>query len=222
MRNVRRLVALIVPAVVICAAVVQPITDPKLLFFDQTQVVLLTGELRTYSSMVSTLGIMALTAAAAVCAFGVVVLRSWGGGARQIRFATYAAAGLLVLAFDDAFQLHEYLGAKQGVPQALILIGYLAIGGGYVVMARGVFTRVDPLLVALAAGGLSVSLAVDAFITSSALWGVVAEDGAKFVGIWGVVVLHMVLIESLLRQRALQDPVDGPSQPSAAPADASA
>lgn len=195
----RRLIALLVPTVLVAAAVLQPAVDAKLLFLDQTEVVLLTGELRTWSGLLSTVGVMAWAASAAICGFAAVLLRRGDvGGARASRFALFAALSTAFLGLDDAFQIHENLGPKLGLPQPVILLAYVAVAAVYVVLARGLFAEIDPVLVVIAAGGLGLSLAVDAVITSPALWKVALEDGAKLTGIWGAVVLHVHLMASLL------------------------
>ncbi len=136
-----------------------------------------------YIGFVSQAGIFMWAAAATVCLFVVCVLVHYPGSGRLRAFFLYSGALSLLLGIDDAFLLHERILPHFGVPQTIVLLGYVALVAIWLIRFRS-------LILGRAAILLSISLV---FFTMSVLMDVVAnegthipsiyEDGAKVIGI---------------------------------------
>ena len=138
--------------------------------------------------LVSYVGILLWTAAAAIALFAAALLRKRGAAREQWTFL--GAAGLLTswLMLDDLFLFHEWLfPVVLGVRQRLLFAGYLLVMAAFLVRFRRIILRTSPLLLAMPLGLFAISVAFDllpeAWFRSGYvyLW----EDAAKLLGIAG-------------------------------------
>lgn len=148
-----------------------------------------------YVGMLSTLGLMFWAGSAAVSGLGALYL----GGIHRYRnhliFLLYTGLLSLVLGFDDAFMLHEYVGpVVLGIPEKAFYLGYALGFSGYFVLCRRQIFQNYGLFLMLACAFLAVSVGVDSFFRRTALQTFV-EDGFKFVGIfwWLLYCIHSAL-----------------------------
>ncbi|HEV7367447.1 hypothetical protein [Arenibaculum sp.] len=141
--------------------------------------------------MVSNLGLMFWSAAAAVALVAWEVLRRRGGDARLRRFFLATSLFTAVLLVDDAFLLHEQVLPEAGIGERYIKAGYLGLalvyglvflrelmrdGGLVLLVPAGLFFAASFVFDNPALVGMMGLLEVD-FVSY------VIEDGAKFVGI---------------------------------------
>ncbi len=177
-------VALIPPALVLLACLAQPWVPLSELLQDPMQLAYGNGTGKTHYGFVSNLGVLLWTIAGAA---GLVAagtgLRS--GDLRLAAFFGAAGALSLTLGLDDLLMIHESLWERHvGLSEAVLFAAY-----GVGALAYGWFFRreiagLNAGLVAAAFGCFATSLLLDrAFpdIHGSAL-GLLAEDGAKFMG----------------------------------------
>lgn len=193
---------------VVVATLVQPFTDPKWLYFDPLVAAEMAPECcRVYFGAMSMLGVMLWVATAAICLFTALMLMLTGLSPVLRRFAL--AAGCLTgwMALDDAFLIHENILPAFGVPQNVVLASYGLLGLGYLAIARAHMRSVDGVLLVAACAGFAVSLGVDVIVHSPATYAMVAEDGAKFFGIWYWMVFHAA---ALTRGLLLDHGADAP------------
>jgi len=116
-----------------------------------------------------------------VCLVVTYVVRSGHGTDRNLA-GPFLSFGLLttLLAFDDAFQIHEELGpalSERGEP--LAIAAYALLLAGLLVRYRSFVLRTSFGLVLLSGGLFLASAALDRWLPGLHL----LEDGAKFVGI---------------------------------------
>ncbi|NNK91405.1 MAG: hypothetical protein HKO87_03155 [Acidimicrobiia bacterium] len=135
-----------------------------------------------FTGLISNIGVLAWTlgAVAAAAAAHIAHLGQRPGAARFLRHAA-AVGGLLT--FDDLFQLHASVFPKVfGLPKGAVLFIY---GVGVAIWA---LTHAEEIVrtrwgLLFAAGvAMSLSVAVDQLSTGQD-WALLAEDGAKFLGI---------------------------------------
>jgi hypothetical protein len=114
-----------------------------------------------FVGLLSNVGVLLTSGAAAICAFaGVLVARVRGWREASPLLAFSAGAGYLAL--DDLFLLHDDIFPyKVGVPQGAVLIGYAAVAAVFLWRFQSVFRQHDWPLLAIAAVALAVSLALD-------------------------------------------------------------
>jgi hypothetical protein len=136
-----------------------------------------------YYGLVSNLGVMVWTTAAAVCLFTALLLIHLGRHGAEPIFL--AAAGLFTgwLALDDFFMIHEDVLPLFGVPQPLTYAGYASAAGLYLLLSWRQILRSRPVLMALAMALLGTSVVIDVLVHSESTLHVFMEDGAKFLGI---------------------------------------
>ncbi|MEM6711876.1 MAG: hypothetical protein AAF590_06290 [Pseudomonadota bacterium] len=178
-------VGLLLPLALITVTIIQPFTDPRWLYFDPLTAAEMAPECcRVYFGFMSMLGIKMWTMTAAVCLFSALMLFLTNLSPALMRFATFA--GLLTgwLALDDAFLIHENILPALGVPQNAVLVTYGLLGLGYLWMARRYLKSIEGVFFLGAGMGFVVSVAIDVIIHSVETNAIVAEDGAKFFGIW--------------------------------------
>lgn len=179
-----RFMPVMAASILVAFAMVQPWVDPKLLFLDPMIAAEVSGKCcRTYYGLMSTLGVMLWIGTAAAGALGFVILLRLGANREVLLFAATTCMLALVLGFDDAFLVHENLAPKLGIPQKVVLAGYLLLAlSHFLLNIRQILTR-DLAMLAVAGAFLTVSLSLDVVVHSTDSLIVSLEDGAKFVGI---------------------------------------
>jgi hypothetical protein len=158
-----------------------------------------------YIGLLSNLGILIWSAAAAICLFGALLLAR-NSGAREWR-AFLMAFGLLTmwLALDDVLTLHEIVIPNYlHVPQKL----FLAMLGGCVLLIavrfRMSILQTDYVLLAVAVGFFALSILFDAVQGRIALpQHHYFEDGTKLMGIvgWAVYLSRTTMQRVLVTQQ---------------------
>jgi len=194
-----RVATFLIPMMFLGVVVFQPWVDPKWMFLDPLTSAQLSGDCcHTYYGFVSTLGVMMWTLTAAICLFTAFVLFASRKHRDIMGFAV--AAGLLTgwLALDDAFMVHEVVFPSFGIPQNMVLVAYVVLGGLYLVGSWRVVRSFDFLILLAAVGGLGASLAIDALLHSLNPAVVLAEDSAKFLGIFCWMSFHVTSFASAL------------------------
>ncbi len=174
-----RAATLLIPAMFLSVVVFQPWVEPKWMFLDPLTAAQLSGDCcHTYYGFVSNLGVMMWTLTSAICLFTAFVLYALRKHRDIMMFA--AAAGLLTgwLALDDAFMVHEVVFPSFGIPQNMVLVAYVVLGGLYVAGSWRVVRSFDYLILLTAVGALGASLAIDALLHSLNPIVVLAEDSA--------------------------------------------
>lgn len=138
------------------------------------------------SGAISTLGLLAWTAAATLW-FSAAVLAH----ARRDSYRNFAVASVLTayLAIDDSFQFHEtLLPSMFEMHERPVLVLIAAIGLGFGVSAREMFLR-TPLVYLVCLGFLPLSIVLDnSGVGAKLLSGdarAIIEDAAKWIGIVG-------------------------------------
>jgi len=162
------------------------------------------GQVPSYAGFVSQVGIFFWAASATVGLFGALVLSRREPPHPLARFLLASGLLNLVLGVDDAFLLHETVLPRLGIPQNLVLGGYVLLVLGYLIAFRRRILETDYLLMAVALGCFAVSVGLDV----RPLPGIdpyFIEDGMKLTGIvlWTTYFLRVAL-------RALAD--DGPAR----------
>jgi hypothetical protein len=150
---------------------------------DLTRDIQIIANVPFYAGLLSTIGIMVWSAAAAVWLFVLALLRRVAPRHDLAPLALAAGALTLVLLVDDAFMLHETLLPEVlGVPELLVMGGYVALGLGFVLFAWRRVARTSYLPALLAGLFLGLSFGIDLVLPSSSLETLI-EDGLKFAGI---------------------------------------
>lgn len=134
-----------------------------------------------YIGFLSNAGLLLWAGTASVCLVVTYLVRSGHGTDRDLA-GPFLSFGLLttLLAFDDAFQIHEELGpalSERGEP--LAYAAYALLLAGLLVRYRSFVLRTSFGLVLLSGGLFLASAALDRWLPGLHL----LEDGAKFVGI---------------------------------------
>lgn len=156
-----------------------------------------------YAGLISNLGILLWTAAAAISAFAWLVTRN--APARQLPSAfLLAGAGLSTLLMaDDFFLLHErWVPVYLGIDEKLVFAGYGLALLAYLLRWQRTLLQTDFLLLAAALGGFAVSLSIDAIpdvVAYSIPQSHFFEDGAKFAGIAAWTGYHVCTARQALR-----------------------
>lgn len=139
--------------------------------------------------VVSNIGVLLWTAAAAVCLFTATLLHGRRAQCQCARFLL--AAGLLTawFALDDLFMLHEWLmPVVLGVPQPIVLMFYAAMVGLFLAQFAVLIAGTDRLQLGLALAFFAASAAADQLPGAwFGAWGwlYLLEDGCKLLGITG-------------------------------------
>ena len=135
-----------------------------------------------FTGLISNLGILAWTlgAVAAAAAAHIAHLGHRDSAARFLRHAAVVGA---LLTLDDLFQLHSSVFPKVfGLPKGAVLFVY-GVGVAIWALTHAVeIVRTRWGLLFAAGVGMSLSIAVDQLSTGQD-WALLAEDGAKFLGI---------------------------------------
>ncbi len=166
--------------VLLATVVLQTAVPAETLLLDRTVV---SGG-RWYDGLVTSLGVLAWTVAAA--GFAASSFVAGLAGRRQARRIFGLGAALVTaLLLDDLFLLHsnvipKYLGISKVAVLAVQALAVLA----WVARAFPEIRRSRWELLAASAAGLGVSVLVDRFgILGNDRWNLIVEDGAKFLGV---------------------------------------
>lgn len=195
-----------IPGLLVLAGVVLQTRTPIVyLMKDPLTVVQLSKDCcHVYYGLVSNLGIMLWTTAAATCLFAALLLVNIGRRGAEPVFL--AAAGLFTgwLALDDFFMIHEDVLPLFGVPQPLTYAGYAGAAALYLLLSWRQILRFRPLLMAMAMALLGASVAIDVLVHSESTLHVFMEDGAKFLGILAWTAFHVTAALDLAADAVMQ------------------
>lgn len=179
-----RILAWLIPTIILSVAFFQTKVDPRLLVLDPMVAADVAGDCcYTYYGIISTLGVFGWIAAAALSASAAIILWRLYRQTETVLFAGFAAFFSLALGFDDAFLFHENIAPKFGVPQTAVLAAYLVLAGVYCLLGRRIILKSDLFLFLSAGFFLALSMGLDVILHSTESTTVFAEDGAKFIGI---------------------------------------
>lgn len=157
-----------------------------------TQDVAAVVEIHPLTGLLSNLGILLWSAAAAVSLFTWMVL-----GRRQMNMPAgfFLASGLLtlLLLLDDLFLFHEDLAEGYlGIGQATVLALYVLLSGAYGLAFRRTILRTEYVLLASAVACFAASILFDAIEDDwTNRWQYLIEDGFKFLGICNWCAYHV-------------------------------
>ncbi|MGI9351689.1 MAG: hypothetical protein ACR2O3_09015 [Rhizobiaceae bacterium] len=199
MRLLQVLLFLLIPIVIVVIAIMQPFVDPRLLMLDPMVAAEESGTCcRTYYGLISTLGVLGWFSTAAICSFAAVLLRSLGGSAKAVLFASSAALLTAVLGFDDAFLFHENIAPKLGIGQNFVL-GFYGLAAVFYILTASRILRMENLFLFFTAGFfLGASMGLDIIWHSTDSLVVSLEDGSKFIGIICWLGAHVSAMTELL------------------------
>lgn len=150
------------------------------------------------AGLISNIGILLWSAAAAVCFFCYSIADLTPRRFRAFLLASALLTTLLLL--DDLFQLHERLFPKYlGLPEPVTCAAYVVLVLAYLYVFRREILQTDFVLLALASGCFGVSVVCDQLFADRP-WGLI-EDGAKLLGLawwcaYFVRVCHRALTEA--------------------------
>lgn len=151
-----------------------------------------------YIGLLSNLGVVFWSAAAAVCFFGALVCDQRAGGVRGFLIASGSLTVLLML--DDLFLFHEVIFPKYfGIREKWVMISYMALLAVILVKYHRVILNTKYVVLALSLVFFMLSIFFDKVFT---MFGEIhlLEDGAKFCGIviWMV---YFVIVSSSAPKR---------------------
>ena len=148
-----------------------------------------------HAGVLSSLGILGWTVAAAVSGFGAAVVED--GRVRQHLLATSALTA--VLALDDLLLIHDEVAPDHlGIPENAVLAVLVLAAAGYAVAFRTELLEREDLALLLAASIAWFGASVFLDVVADDWFGrhhFLVEDGCKFVGIvtWGAFVVLTTL-----------------------------
>lgn len=129
-----------------------------------------------YLGVISNIGVVIWSATAAICLFTGYVERRARPEAGFLRAAGWLT---LILLADDLLMIHEKLAPSIGLNERVVLAGYLAVFGWWMMAFRLQLIERNPLALAAIFGFFGVSILSDQLVSG----GYVLEDGAKLLGI---------------------------------------
>ncbi len=136
-----------------------------------------------YIGLLSNMGIMAWAAAATLWLFGWGLLRQFAPAHHLQRFMLASGLLTLTLLVDDAFMLHELvLPEALGIPERVVLLGYVVGGLLYILAGWEGFLKTNYLPALVAGFFLGASLGIDMVADFGPIESLI-EDGLKFAGI---------------------------------------
>lgn len=191
--------ALAAPFLIIAFAILQPFTEPRLLFLDPAIVVRTSGECcKPYHGAISSLGIMTWAATAAIC---LLVWRiGWAGRFTPAQQRFFLGAGLLTgwLALDDALLFHEEILPRLGVHELVIYASYASAALAQLWVNWRIILTFQWVLFCLAGFALAASIATDLLLD----YVILLEDSAKVIGIscWAAFHVHAA-VQTLLADK---------------------
>lgn len=139
------------------------------------------------SGALSSLGILLWCAAASICMFSAIALRSVVSSDVH-RFLLFSALLSMYLLFDDLFMFHETLAPNVlGLDQRVVIFFLGLAVSSYLIVFRSVILRTNYVFFLLALGMLTLSVAIDAiprqWMSGLGHWVYLIEDGTKWIGI---------------------------------------
>ena len=142
-------------------------------------------DIPVYTGVLSNLGAVIWSGAAAVCFFSYGISQTRAGGGASPHFLLAGGLITLLLLLDDFFMLHEVVFPEHvGIPEDVVYTTYAVLLLGFLVWFRATILQTDYLLLALGLAGLGFSIGVDLIASMVSLPGLyVFEDGAKLFGI---------------------------------------
>jgi len=201
--------AVIPPALVVAATWLQPWVPADELLRDPLAVAALADPCcQAHFGFVSNLGVLVWTAAAAVCLFASLVLIGMAAPWSVFMLA-YAGVFTGLFALDDMLMLHEYVLPAFGLTERVAYAAYGLAGFLYLLLFYRQLLSHLPALFLSACGCLGLSVVIDQVIHSDRPLRLLAEDGAKFFGLWMWALYHVDLSWRLCRgnpYRSLQRP----------------
>jgi hypothetical protein len=177
------------------AASLQPFVDPRLLFMDTAAAAARADHCcRFYFAFVSHLGVIGWALTAGVCLFAALCVLATTPRRGLVLTLAYAGGLGLLFVLDDLLMLHERVFPRLGVPQAVVLGTFAALGAGYGLLQRRLLLSREGAFLTLAFLLFGLSLACDLLHEGEGPIRL-AEDSFKFVGIasWGVFHLGLAL-----------------------------
>ena len=149
----------------------------------------------SYIGLVSNVGILLWSGAAALCFFAFAMLRRRIPNEKKLSsFLLFSGLLTTLLLLDDLFLLHSNVHGSLDVPNWLILAGYMAIGFLYLIRFAATIRETEYVPLIFALGFFGLSAVVDA--TPGNYSGQqLAEEGAKLLGIvsWAVYLVRVSL-----------------------------
>lgn len=133
-----------------------------------------------YIGILTNVGIMLWTATAAVCFFGAALIR--GGNPQATGFLFFGGAVTLILSFDDAFLVHEWVMPRFLIPEVFTYSALIIAIVAYLLYFLPRILQSDYLLLGMSAFFMGLMLAADMTLPE-ANWSHFIEDGSKFAGI---------------------------------------
>ena len=139
------------------------------------------GQLPAYYGFLSQIGIFFWSASAAVCLFCLLVLSDRKSDTNLKCFLLVSASLTSVLGLDDVFTLHESVFPDLGVPQTLVLSGYVVFTVIYLARFYSVILETEYALLVMALFFFAVSVTLDVW-EPRGIDRYIFEDGAKLIG----------------------------------------
>ncbi len=186
---------ILVPLIILFIVIFQPWVAPKWMFFDPLTAAEFSDDCcHIYYGFVSNLGVFLWIGTAAIALFSALLF--YLSPTLRPFFGFALAAGLLsaLLGLDDAFLLHEVAFPELGIPQSLVLFAYIGLAAIYGLVSLRVILSAEIWILILAVLGMGLSLGIDQILHSIEDSVVVAEDSAKFFGIFAWFVFHVVTL----------------------------
>jgi len=145
------------------------------------------AQIHPLSGFLSSLGNLLWCATASICLFSAVVLRSVQLS-DMYRFLLISASLSIYLLFDDLFMFHEYLVRYYlGLGEIVVFLFLGLAVSSYLIVFRKVILRTNYILLLLALGLLTLSVAIDVILKQWMQglgdWLLFIEDGTKWLGI---------------------------------------
>ena len=161
---------------------------------------------------ISNVGVLLWWLAAGICLFTFSLARTLGF-TRSVR-VFLLTSGLLsaLLAIDDLFLFHDDLATQLlGLRERHVMLAYLVLVGAWALLNMRVIRDSEWLILAIAAACFAGSIGSD-YVTQVGLsdadelgkgldWGLVIEDGLKFVGIAGWTAYFVRFSQRAVRER---------------------
>lgn len=197
LRSLRPLVLSWLGGLAILAGVgIQDAVPVRDLFMDATYL----GGRSWYVGMVAALGVLAWTVSVCGCAAASFVSRL---GGRDNAASAFRGGALLftLLLLDDLFLFHATLLPQTlGIPKLIVLGVYAGLAVWWLATAKSEIMRTRWELLAAASLAFAMSLAVEAFWYGEDVGvRVVAEDGAKFMGVLALAAWSVSSASDLIR-----------------------
>lgn len=134
-----------------------------------------------YAGFLSQMGLFIWFAAATLCLFSAMVLLKHPDHRELKRYFLVSGLLTLLLAFDDAFLLHEWTQRDLRLPEELVFGCYAGLLILYLLRYRALILQTDYVLMALALFFFAASVLLDIWHPRIPYF-VLYEDGAKLAG----------------------------------------